>query len=177
LIRDNGKDGFYKGETAALLIKQIQEDGGYITQNDLDNYHPVERIPVTGTYRGYEIVSMPPPSSGGIAVIQMLNILENYKFQKNEWGSSTYIHRLVESMKYAFADRTRYLGDADFVKVPVDWLTSKKYAHDIYNKIKNLPFLLLKFSLVIINPGMKAIRQLITPFAINMEMQLVPQQP
>jgi gamma-glutamyltranspeptidase / glutathione hydrolase len=138
LISDKGKDGFYKGETAGLLIKQVQEDGGYITQNDLDNYHPVERMAITGTYRGYEIVSMPPPSSGGIALIQMLNILENYNFKKDELGSSTYIHRLVESMKYAFADRTKYLGDADFVKVPAEWLTSKKYAHDIYNKIKNI---------------------------------------
>jgi gamma-glutamyltranspeptidase/glutathione hydrolase len=138
LIRDKGKDGFYKGETAGLLIKQIKENGGYITQNDLDNYHPVERIPVTGTYRGYDIVSMPPPSSGGIALIQMLNILENYKFNKEEWGSSTYLHKLIESMKYAFADRTQYLGDGDFVKVPMDWLTSKKYALDIYKKIKNI---------------------------------------
>src|ERR1035437_6429130 len=138
LIRDNGIDGFYKGETANLLIKQVQEDGGYITQNDLDNYHPVERIPVTGTYRGYEIVSMPPPSSGGIALVQMLNILENYNFQQDEWGSGTYLHKLIEAMKYTFADRTQYLGDADFVKVPRDWLTSKKYALDIYKKIKNI---------------------------------------
>jgi gamma-glutamyltranspeptidase/glutathione hydrolase len=137
LIRDKGKDGFYKGETAALIIKQIQAYGGYITQNDLDNYHPVERIPITGTYRGCEIVAMPPPSSGGVALIQMLNILENYKFKHDEWGSSTYIHKLVESMKYAFADRTGYLGDADFVKVPTEWLTSKKYALDISKKIKS----------------------------------------
>jgi gamma-glutamyltranspeptidase / glutathione hydrolase len=138
LIRDLGKDGFYKGETAALIKKQIEQDGGYITQNDLDNYHPVEREPITGKYRGYEIVSMPPPSSGGIALIQMLNILENYKFHKNDWGSSTYLHKLIESMKYAFADRTRYLGDADFVNVPFEWLTSKKYAHSIYSKINNI---------------------------------------
>jgi gamma-glutamyltranspeptidase/glutathione hydrolase len=138
LIRDKGKDGFYKGETADLLLKQVREEGGYITQNDLDNYHPVERMPVTGTYRGYEVVSMPPPSSGGIALIQMLNILENYKFQKEDWGSSTYLHKIIESMKYTFADRTKYLGDEDFVKVPGKWLTSKKYALDISLKIKDV---------------------------------------
>jgi gamma-glutamyltranspeptidase / glutathione hydrolase len=138
LIRDKGKDGFYKGETADLLIKQIKQDGGYITQNDLDNYRPIEKMPVTGTYRGCEIISMPPSSSGGIAIIQMLNILENCNFQKDEWGSSGYLHMLIETMKYAYADRTQYLGDADFVKVPVEWLTSKKYASDIYKKIKNI---------------------------------------
>ena len=138
LIRDKGRDGFYKGEIADLLIKQVQTDGGYITQKDLDNYKPFERMPVTGTYRGYEIVSMPPPSSGGIALIQMLNILENYKFKHEDWGSSAYLHKLVESMKYAFADRTKYLGDEDFVKVPVEWLTSKKYALSIFKNIKDV---------------------------------------
>jgi gamma-glutamyltranspeptidase / glutathione hydrolase len=137
-IRDLGKDGFYKGETASLLIKQIEKQDGYITQNDLDNYHPVERDPITGKYRGYQIVSMPPPSSGGIALIEMLNILGNYKFHKNDWGSSKYLHRLIESMKYVFADRSMYLGDADFVKVPTEWLTSQKYAHSIFSRIKNI---------------------------------------
>lgn len=138
LVRNKGLAGFYKGKIADLLVKQIQKDGGYITKNDLTNYHPKERNPVTGYYRGYGIISMPPPSSGGIALIEMLNILENDKFKKDEWGSSTYIHKLVESMKYAFADRSKYLGDADFVKVPAELLTSKKYASDIYKKIKDV---------------------------------------
>ena len=138
LIRDNGKDGFYKGETARLLIKQITLDGGYIMQKDLDDYKVVERKPVLGTYRGYEIVSMPPPSSGGIALVELLNILENYKFKKDEWGSAAYIHKLVESMKYAYADRTEYLGDPDFVKVPVKELISKKYAKSIFAKFSDL---------------------------------------
>jgi gamma-glutamyltranspeptidase / glutathione hydrolase len=137
LISDKGKDGFYKGKIADLIIKQIQKDGGYITQTDLDNYKPIERMPVIGSYRGYELISMPPPSSGGIALIQMLNILENYKFRREEWGSSSYIHKLVETMKYAYADRTKYLGDEDFVKVPWKWLTSKKYARDIFINIKD----------------------------------------
>jgi gamma-glutamyltranspeptidase/glutathione hydrolase len=136
LIRDKGKDGFYKGETAELLIKQITLAAGYVSQKDLDDYKPVEREPVKGTYRGYEIVSMPPPSSGGIALIEMLNILENYKFKKEDWASSSYISKLVEAMKYAYADRTEYLGDADFIKVPMAQLISKKYANTIFEKIK-----------------------------------------
>jgi gamma-glutamyltranspeptidase / glutathione hydrolase len=138
LIRDHDKDGFYKGPTADLLIKQLHQNGGIITQQDLDNYKPIERIPVLGTYRGYQIVSMPPPSSGGIALIELLNVLENYKFNKDEWGSSSYIHKLVEAIKYAYADRAEYLGDNDFVKVPSQWLTSKSYALDIFHKITKL---------------------------------------
>jgi gamma-glutamyltranspeptidase / glutathione hydrolase len=138
LIRDKGQAGFYHGKIAGLLVKQIQKDGGYITKNDLTNYLPKERLPETGTYRGYEIISMPPPSSGGIALIEMLNILENDKFKKEEWGSSAYIHKLVEPMKYAFADRSKYLGDDDFVKVPSELLTSKKYATDIFKMIKDV---------------------------------------
>ncbi len=135
LIKEKGIDGFYKGKTAELLIKQIQSLGGYITQADLDEYKPVERIPVEGTYRGYKVVSMPPSSSGGIALIEMLNILENYKFSKDDWGSSEYIHKLVEAMKYTYADRTFLLGDEDFFNVPRVGLISKTYAKTIYNKI------------------------------------------
>ena len=138
LIRDNGKDGFYKGETAELLIKQINLNGGYITQKDLDDYKPVEREPVKGTYRGFEIISMPPPSSGGIALIEMLNVLENYKFRKEDWGSSSYIHKIVEVMKYAYADRTEYLGDPDFVMVPMNQLISKRYARSVFEKITEM---------------------------------------
>jgi len=135
LIKEKGRDGFYEGKTAELLVKEIRSLGGYITQKDLDEYQPVEREPVYGTYRGYKIVSMPPPSSGGIAVVEMLNVLENFHFAESEWGSSTYIHDLVETMKYAFADRTKYLGDADFYPVPEKGLTSKQYAKSIFEKI------------------------------------------
>jgi gamma-glutamyltranspeptidase/glutathione hydrolase len=136
LIKEKGNRGFYNGKTAELFVKQIKSLGGYITQADLDEYRPVERIPVEGTYRGYKIISMPPSSSGGIALVEMLNILENYKFSKDEWGSSEYIHRLVEAMKYTYADRTYLLGDEDFFKVPKKGLTSKEYAKTIYDKIE-----------------------------------------
>jgi gamma-glutamyltranspeptidase / glutathione hydrolase len=135
-IKNNGKDGFYKGKIAELIVKQISSMDGYITAKDLEKYEPVERQPIYGNYRGYEIVSMPPPSSGGVALVELLNILENYTFTKNDWGSSQYIHKLVEAMKYVYADRTEYLGDPDFVKVPIKQLTSEEYAKKIFNKIK-----------------------------------------
>ncbi len=135
LIKKEGKEGFYKGETAQLIVKQIQSLGGIISLEDLDKYQPVERQPVYGTYRGYKIVSMPPSSSGGIALVEMLNILENFKFKIDEWGSSNYIHDLAETMKFAFADRTKYLGDSDFYPVPEKGLLSKQYAKTIFNKI------------------------------------------
>jgi len=136
LIRDKGVEGFYKGKVAELFIKEIKKLGGYISQKDLDKYTPVERKPILGNYRGYEIVSMPPPSSGGIALVELLNILENYNFSSQDWGSSEYIHDVVEAMKYAYADRTKYLGDSDFYPVPENGLTSKKYAKSIFDKIK-----------------------------------------
>jgi len=108
--------------------------GGFLTHADLEKYKPVEREPIKGTYRGYEIISMAPPSSGGIALVELLNILENFNFEKDEWGSSRYIHRLVEAMKYVFADRTYYLGDADFYPVPIEGLISKEYAKTIFKK-------------------------------------------
>lgn len=138
LIKEKGTDGFYKGKTAELLVKQISSLSGYITQEDLDKYKPVERKPITGNYRGYEIVSMPPPSSGGIALVELLNILENYSFGPNDWGTSGYIHKLVEAMKYTYADRTEYLGDDDFYPVPKKVLISKKYGTSIFKKIGNI---------------------------------------
>ncbi len=134
-IKEKGRDGFYKGKVANLILKQMRENGGYITWEDLAKYEPVERKPILGNYRGYEIVSMPPPSSGGVALVELLNILENYKFKKYDWGTVGYIHKLVEAMKYTYADRTKYLGDPDFVDVPVKQLTSKTYAKEIFAKI------------------------------------------
>ena len=135
LIKEKGIDGFYKGRTAELIVKQINSEGGYITLKDLAYYTPIERVPLTTDYKGYEIVTMGPPSGGGVTLLQMLNILENYSFKKQEWGSSQYIHKLVMAMKYAFADRSKHIGDPDFYNVPIDWLLSKKYAKEIFNKI------------------------------------------
>lgn len=134
-IKSNGKDGFYKGETAKLLINQVEGLNGYITLKDLDNYKPIERDPIIGTYRGHTVVSMGPPSSGGIALIEMLNILENFTFDKFDWGSSSYINKLVETMKYVYADRTYHLGDEDFYPVPKEKLISKDYAKSIFDKL------------------------------------------
>ena len=141
-IKEKGRDGFYKGMVAKLLVRQVRSLGGYITSEDLQRYKPVERKPVIGSYRGYDIVSMEPPSSGGIALVELLNILENYDLKKDGWGSTLYIHHLVEAMKYVYADRTYHLGDADFYPVPQEQLISKDYARTIFNKIefaKNRP--------------------------------------
>jgi gamma-glutamyltranspeptidase/glutathione hydrolase len=101
-IKERGKDGFYKGKVAQLLVAQVNSLGGYISLEDLEKYQPVEREPIIGKYRGFEVVSMPPPSSGGIALVQLLNILENYPADggtSKSWGSALYIHHLVEAMK------------------------------------------------------------------------------
>ena len=135
-IKEKGKDGFYKGKVAELIVAQINSLNGYITLEDLEKYQPVERKPITGTYRGLEIISMPPPSSGGIALVEMLNILENYDLSEEDWGSAIYLHHIIEAMKYAYADRTFHLGDYDFYPVPVNQLTSKGYAKTIFERIE-----------------------------------------
>lgn len=128
LIATQGARAFYHGEIGDKIIAQIQQHQGLMQKQDLENYQVIERQPIRGTYRGFEIVSMPPPSSGGVHIIQMLNILEHYPLGR--WGanSAQSIHYLSESMKLAYADRSKYLGDPDFFKVPVQGLTSKKYA-------------------------------------------------
>ena len=136
-IKENGRDGFYKGKVAELLIAQVGSLGGYITLEDLEKYHPVEREPIIGTYRGFEVVSMPPPSSGGIALVELLNILENFNLTMDGWRSNQYIHHLVEAMKYVYADRTYHLGDADFYAVPEEQLISKQYAKTIFKRIES----------------------------------------
>ena len=130
-IRDRGRDGFYKGETARLIVAEMQRGGGIITEEDLARYEAVERPPVRGTYRGYEIISMPPPSSGGVALIQMLNILEGYDLRAMGHNSPAYIHHVVEAMRRAYRDRARFLADPDFVDVPIEYLTSKAYAAEL----------------------------------------------
>lgn len=137
LIKQKGLDGFYKGKTADLIVEQMKKMNGYISHEDLENYTVIEREPVKGSYKDFEIISMPPSSSGGIALIQMLNILENYEFNKDEWGSSDYFHKLVETMRYTYADRSKHLGDPAFYNVPQNWLISKEYAKEIFKNIKD----------------------------------------
>jgi gamma-glutamyltranspeptidase/glutathione hydrolase len=130
-IAAEGPDGFYKGEVAEKIAASVQEAGGSMTVEDLANYKAVIREPVTGTYRGHDIVSMPPPSSGGTHIIQILNVMEGYPIGFLGHNSSDTIHLMAEAMKRAYADRSEYLGDPDFVDVPVAELTSKDYAAKI----------------------------------------------
>lgn len=134
-IKKLGRDGFYKGKVAALMLQQMKALGGNFSADDLENYKPIEREVVKGKYKGYEIVSMPPSSSGGTALVQMLNILENFSFEKDEWNSSRYIHTLVSAMKFAYADRSKHLGDPAFYNVPERWLTSKSNAKKLAERI------------------------------------------
>ncbi len=138
LIAEKGSDGFYRGAVAEKISKAIQKAGGIMTTQDLANYRAVLRKPLSGSYRGYEIHSMPPPSSGGIHLIELLNILEHSNISKMGHNSAASIHQMVEAMKYAYADRSEYLGDPDFYKVPVKTLTSKAYARDVFKKIDPL---------------------------------------
>lgn len=128
-IAEQGPAGFYEGETAALIEKEMKANGGLITMADLKAYQAKKRAVIKGTYRGYDIIGMPPPSSGGTAVVQMLNILEGYDLKANGYGSAKNIHLITESMRRAFADRARYLADPDFEKdIPIPMLISKDYA-------------------------------------------------
>jgi gamma-glutamyltranspeptidase/glutathione hydrolase len=127
-IQRDGKDGFYKGETADLVHDFMAANGGIITRDDLAKYEAREREPIRGNYRGYEIVSMPPPSSGGVVMVQMLNILEGFDLAEIGHNSALYLHLLTESMRRAYADRANFLGDPDFNEdMPVAMLTSKEY--------------------------------------------------
>ena len=131
-IQKNGREGFYKGETARLLAADMRQNGGLITEDDLANYQAKERQPIHGTYRGYDVYSMCPPSSGGTAVVEMLNILEGFNLREYGHSSAQHIHLLAESMRRAFADRARYLGDPDFnPDLPITKLTSKSYAEQL----------------------------------------------
>ncbi|HAB53482.1 MAG: gamma-glutamyltransferase [Ignavibacteria bacterium RIFOXYB2_FULL_35_12] len=136
-IKEKGRDSFYKGKVAELIVQQSKKLGGIITLEDLENYQAVERQAITGSYKEFEVVSMGPPSAGGIGLIQLLNVLENLNFSKAEWGSSKYIHVLVEAMKYVYADRSVHLGDEDFYPVPKGWLLSKRYSKEIFGKISD----------------------------------------
>ena len=126
-IRDKGADGFYQGETAELIAGDMAANGGLITTEDLAGYRALERPPVRGTFRDFEIVSVAPPSSGGVHVLQMLNILEPYPLESYGHNSAAYLHRVIESMKLAYADRSRYMGDPDQTVIPTAALISKEY--------------------------------------------------
>ncbi len=131
-----GPKGFYEGQVADRLVAAVRSAGGTMTLDDLKDYHAEERAPVVGTYRGHTIVSMPPPSSGGIHVIELLNILEGFPLAEQGADSAATIHDLAEAMKLAYADRAEYLGDPAVVKVPVAGLTSKRYAAALRKQIQ-----------------------------------------
>lgn len=126
-IRDNGRDGFYKGETAELIVEEMKRGGGIISLKDLEQYEAVWRTPVQTNYRGYEILSMPPPSSGGIAIAQLFQSIE--PFPIDEWGfhSEKAVHLIIEAERRAYADRAAHLGDPDFYKVPMQGMLDKAY--------------------------------------------------
>jgi gamma-glutamyltranspeptidase/glutathione hydrolase len=134
-IAHNGPNAFYHGEIATKIVKFMKKNGGLITATDLALYQAKLRQPIHGTYHGYDVYSMPPPSSGGIHVIQILNILEGYDLSKTERYDAEFTHLLAEAMKLAFADRAHFLGDSDFVDVPVNGLISKSYSNKQRSKI------------------------------------------
>ena len=127
-ISDEGRDGFYKGPVAALIAAEMQRNNGIMSLEDLATYEPVWREPIHGTYHGYDIWSMPPPSSGGVLLVQMLNMLEPYELGKLGFGSTDTAHLMIEAQRRAYADRAEFLGDPDFVDVPAQQLTTKEYA-------------------------------------------------
>jgi gamma-glutamyltranspeptidase/glutathione hydrolase len=135
LIAREGHAGFYSGPVAEAMVAEVQRTGGILTLDDLAGYEPKIREPVRGSYRGHEILSFPPPSSGGVILVELLNILEGFDLASYGAGSSASYHRIAEAMKLAFADRAAYLGDADFVDVPVDRLISKSYADTLRSRM------------------------------------------
>jgi gamma-glutamyltranspeptidase / glutathione hydrolase len=129
-IRDFGREGFYSGKTARLIIKEMKRGNGMITERDLDEYKSVSRIPVTADYKGFRIITVPPPSGGGLILIQLLGMIEPYPLK--DWGLNSLksINLIAEAEKRAFADRSEYMGDPDFMKISVTRLINKKYLHD-----------------------------------------------
>ena len=134
-IAKSGPQEFYQGKTAELLVAEMAKHGGLITMEDMKNYAPRIKQPVHGTYRGYDVYSMSPPSSGGTHVIQILNILEGFPISEYGHNSAKTIHLMAEAMKRAYADRSLYLGDDDFVEIPLKGLLSKKYAEELRKQI------------------------------------------
>jgi gamma-glutamyltranspeptidase/glutathione hydrolase len=136
LIAEKGSAGFYGGEVAEAIEKEMSANGGLITRDDLKNYEPKKRTPIRGTYRGYEIISMPPPSSGGTVLVEMLNILEGFDLAEAGFGSARNLHVMVEAMRRAYSDRALHLGDPDFnPDMPIERLTSKEHAAELRRTI------------------------------------------
>jgi gamma-glutamyltranspeptidase / glutathione hydrolase len=135
-IRDQGKDGFYGGKTASIIARYMREHGGLITEEDLARYEAEELIPIHGTYRGYDVYGMPPPSSGGVTLVQMLNILEGFDLSSMGLNSATYMHVVTEAMRRGYANRAEHIGDPNFnPDIPTDRLISKEYARDLRKSI------------------------------------------
>jgi gamma-glutamyltranspeptidase/glutathione hydrolase len=134
-IAAGGPRAFYEGPLAEKIVASLKANGGIMTLDDLKNYRAIERRPVRGIYRGYEIASMPPPSSGGVHLVQILNILEGFDLRASGAGAAATLHLMIEAMKPAYADRAEFLGDPAFVKVPVAGLTSKRYAGSLRKEI------------------------------------------
>jgi gamma-glutamyltranspeptidase/glutathione hydrolase len=137
-ISKYGATEFYTGRTADLIVSEMNKNGGFITKEDLAAYEPAIRKPIHGTYRGHDIYSMSPPSSGGVHVVQILNMMENFDIGKLGHNSAATVHIMAESMKRAYVDRATYLGDTDFVQVPIQGLTSKKYAKDLITPLNKM---------------------------------------
>ena len=131
-----GPNEFYEGQTARMIVADMKHNNGLMTLDDLRGYVAKERTPLRGNYRGHQIISMPPPSSGGAVLIEMLNILEGFDLAKLEASSSDRYHLMAEAMRRAFADRAEYMGDTDFVKVPIAGLIEKSYATTLRSTIK-----------------------------------------
>ncbi len=134
-LQRSGPNEFYEGQTARLIVDDLKRHDGLITMDDMRGYEAKERETLRGTYRGYDVISMPPPSSGGAVLLEMLNILEGYDLKKMDWASSDRYHLMTEAMRRAFADRAEYMGDTDFVKVPIAGLIDKKYASQLRGTI------------------------------------------
>ena len=135
-IQDQGRAGFYQGPTAALLLAQMRKNGGLITQQDLDAYQPKWRAPLRGTYRGYDVITMPPPSSGGVALLQILQMLEPYNLARLGYHTPAAVALITEAERRAYADRATYLGDSDFGKVPVAELLAKDYNKQRFSTLR-----------------------------------------
>jgi len=136
-IRDKGADGFYKGKTANLIADYMNTNKGIITKEDLKRYEAEEMKPIKGTYREYDIIGMPPPSSGGVAIVEMLNILENFDLKQAGHNSAASLHYITEAMRRGFADRALYIGDLNYnEQIPLQELTSKEYANKLTNSIQ-----------------------------------------
>ena len=134
-LQRGGPNEFYEGQTARMISEDMKRHHGLITMDDMRGYVAKEREPLRGSYRGYEIISRPPPSSGGAVLLEMLNILEGFDLKKMDWASSDRYHLMTEAMRRAFADRAEYMGDTDFVKVPIAGLVDKKYAAQLRDTI------------------------------------------